>query len=91
MAHIGEALEQARIEAGISNRELCRRANIVDATWVRYRDGVSVPPPSVVDALARACGVSDEWLAMHADRPKRQWLVTPLQTRSRSKTAKTGS
>jgi predicted transcriptional regulator len=51
----GRALLQARRRAGLSQRDLARRAGVAQSTVARIERGVMDPRVSTLDALLRAC------------------------------------
>lgn len=50
-------LKQLRVRAALSQRELARRAGIVESTIVRLEAGGQPPRPTTIHKLARALNV----------------------------------
>jgi transcriptional regulator with XRE-family HTH domain len=56
----GSLIRSARQHAGLSLRELARRAGTSHATLAAYESGRTVPTVTTLDRVVRACGVSLE-------------------------------
>jgi transcriptional regulator with XRE-family HTH domain len=57
MSCAGAIIRSARLHAGLSLRELARRARTSHATLSRYEDGTIEPSMSVVERVVDACGL----------------------------------
>ena len=57
MSCAGAIIRSARLHAGLSLRELARRAKTSHATLSRYEDGTIEPSMSVVERVVDACGL----------------------------------
>lgn len=57
MSLAGEVIREARSRAGISLRELARRAETSPATVTRYERGLINPSMATVERLVAACGL----------------------------------
>lgn len=62
----GDIIRGARLHAGLSLRELARRAKTSHATLSRYEDGTIQPSLAVVERIVEACGLQ---LRVHLAEP----------------------
>ncbi len=62
MSDFASRLLHARATAGMTQRDLALIANISAVQLSRYEGGKSTPRPAVLMQLAKALGVSKEWL-----------------------------
>lgn len=62
----GEIIRSARLHAGLSMRELARRAKTSHATLSRYEDGTVQPSLAVVQRIVGACGLE---MRIHLEAP----------------------
>jgi len=75
----GTLVREARIRAGIGQRELARRAGVAQPLLSRIERGLVSPRYETVDRLLRACGMSLE----PAERPGRGVDRTLIRERLR--------
>ena len=66
MSTAANIVRAARLRAGLSSRELARRAHTSHATLSRYEHGKVQPSLSTVERIVRACGLE---LRVHIDQP----------------------
>lgn len=66
----GELIRQARISAGLTQKELGNRAGIAEPTIGRYELGKLNPKPATLKKIATALGV--EWYELLSDNPHEQ-------------------
>lgn len=59
---IGEKIREARTQAGLSQEELAKRAMITRRSVSSYENGTSIPKNSIMPHLARALGVTVQYL-----------------------------
>ena len=57
MSCAGAIIRSARLHAGLSLREVARRAKTSHATLSRYEDGTIEPSLAVVERVVEACGL----------------------------------
>lgn len=57
MSQAADIIRSARVRAGLSMRELARRAGTSHATLSRYESGAIEPSFAVVERLVAACGL----------------------------------
>ena len=67
-------LERLKIIARGNYKDLARRSNILTARMQRLKGGVE-PPISIVIALAKAGGVSVQWLATGEETQQQQTII----------------
>ena len=60
-------IRDQRKELGITQEELAKKANIAKVTLKKYEGGTRVPQEDMRKNLARALGVSEEWLVGESD------------------------
>ncbi|MEX2252633.1 MAG: helix-turn-helix transcriptional regulator [Thermoleophilaceae bacterium] len=72
---IGELIRRARLDAGVSQRSLARRAGTSQAAVSRIERGIEQPGPQRVDALLASLGLRLRYelepLAEHEAEPRR--------------------
>jgi len=66
MSSAAAVIRGARLRAGLSVRELARRAGTSHATLSRYERGSVQPAFATVERIVRACGLE---LRVHLDEP----------------------
>lgn len=66
MSTAADIIHAARLRAGLSTRELARRAGTSHATLSRYEHGQVQPSLATVERIVRACGLE---LRIHLDEP----------------------
>lgn len=66
MSTAADIIRAARLRAGLSTRELARRAQTSHATLSRYEHGKVQPSFATVERLVRACGLE---MRIHLDEP----------------------
>ena len=59
---IGKRISRARRYLNINQKELCKKANITEASLSRYENEIREPKACVVAQLADALGVSTDYL-----------------------------
>jgi transcriptional regulator with XRE-family HTH domain len=59
---IGKRISRARRYLNINQKELCKKANITEASLSRYENEIREPKAAVVAVLADALGVSTDYL-----------------------------
>ncbi|MDK2563270.1 helix-turn-helix transcriptional regulator [Romboutsia sedimentorum] len=62
MESIGKRISRARRYLNINQKELCKKANITEASLSRYENEIREPKAAVVALLADALGVSTDYL-----------------------------
>jgi transcriptional regulator with XRE-family HTH domain len=62
MSNLADRLRQARTEARLSRNALSVKVGISERTLARYEGGSGGPSTDKVETIARACGVSPEWM-----------------------------
>ena len=65
-------LDQARKEKGLTQRELANRVGVTEVSMSRYVNGARVPKGPIVVNIAKALGVSVEYLVGTSSVKKRQ-------------------
>lgn len=78
--NLGERLKSARKRAGLNMRALAERAGVSAQAISKYERGLDIPSSAVSIRLAKALGVSLEWLL----RPTQVSLSTPSYRSHRS-------
>jgi transcriptional regulator with XRE-family HTH domain len=77
---VGERLKAARAAAGLSMRELAKKADISPMAVSKYERGLDIPGSAVLLRMAKALGIKAEYLL----RPNRVAAVTPAFRRRAS-------
>ncbi|WP_200902290.1 MULTISPECIES: ImmA/IrrE family metallo-endopeptidase [Protofrankia] len=62
MSDIGEVIAVARRAHGLTQEQVAKDAGITQAALSRYENGLREPEPDVMPALARALGVTEDFL-----------------------------
>ena len=65
-------LDQARKEKGLTQRELANRVGVTEVSMSRYVNGARVPKGPIVVNIAKALGVSVDYLVGTSSVKKRQ-------------------
>lgn len=65
-------LDQARKEKGLTQRELANRVGVTEVSMSRYINGTRVPSGSIVVNIAKALGISVDYLVGTSNVKKRQ-------------------
>ena len=65
-------LDQARREKGLTQRELANRVGVTEVSMSRYVNGARVPKGPIVVNIAKALGVSVDYLVGTSSVKKRQ-------------------
>ena len=65
-------IEQARKEKGLTQRELANRVGVTEVSMSRYVNGARVPKGPIVVNIAKALGVSVDYLVGTSSVKKRQ-------------------
>ena len=65
-------LDQARKEKGLTQRELANRVGVTEVSMSRYANGARVPKGPIVVNIAKALGVSVDYLVGTSSVKKRQ-------------------
>lgn len=65
-------LDQARKEKGLTQRELADRVGVTEVSMSRYVNGVRVPSGPIVVNIAKALGISVDYLVGISSVKKRQ-------------------
>ena len=86
----GELIRQARISAGLTQRELGERAGIAEPTIGRYELGKLNPKPATLKKIAAALGV--HWYELLSDDPHKQsqGIVNDIFSRLQKNVATSG-
>lgn len=69
----GELIRQARMSAGLTQKELGNRSGIAEPTIGRYELGKLNPKPATLKKIAAALGV--EWYELLSDNPDEQITI----------------
>lgn len=81
-ATFADRLQQALDASGMSRAELARASGVDKSRITRYLQGLYLAKHDAVDALAKALGVSAEWLQGASDDPRpRTDAARPAETR----------
>lgn len=65
-------LDQARKEKGLTQRELANRVGVTEVSMSRYINGARVPSGPIVVNIAKALGISVDYLVGTSNVKKRQ-------------------
>ena len=65
-------LDQARKEKGLTQRELANRVGVTEVSMSRYINGTRVPSGPIVVNIAKALGISVDYLVGTSNVKKRQ-------------------
>jgi len=75
---IGERLKQARIKAGMNQSELARLAKLTPSAISQIESGLSKKPDAInLLKIARALGVTPDWLITGKDSPSAGKAIRP--------------
>src|ERR1035437_10389531 len=74
---LGKQLQRARQSAGLTQQQLCQKANLSFSTLTKIERG-AIKSPSIftVEAIANALGTSLDKLIGHSPAPDRKFLKT---------------
>lgn len=75
----GELIRQARMSAGLTQKELGNRAGIAEPTIGRYELGKLNPKPATLKKIAAALGI--EWYELISNSPDEQAEIAKEQMR----------
>ena len=75
----GELIRQARMSAGLTQKELGNRARIAEPTIGRYELGKLNPKPATLKKIAAALGI--EWYELISNSPDEQSEIAKEQMR----------
>jgi transcriptional regulator with XRE-family HTH domain len=80
MSCAGAIIRSARLHAGLSLREVARRAKTSHATLSRYEDGTIEPSLAVVERVVEACGLEMRVLLTEPEVDDRDLAASFLRT-----------
>ena len=80
---LGEVVETARRAQGLTQADLAMRAGVTQAALSRYENDMRQPEPEVLDRLAKALGVTAEFLR-HAGRARGSMALDAHMRRRRT-------
>ena len=75
-------LDQARKEKGLTQRELANRVGVTEVSMSRYVNGARVPKGPIVVNIAKALGVSVDYLVGTSSVKKRQTNADKIRNMS---------
>jgi transcriptional regulator with XRE-family HTH domain len=85
MSTAADIIKSARLHAGLSLRELARRARTSHATLSRYEDGSIEPSFAVVERIVQACGLELRIQLAPPDREERDLAASFLRLSPRER------